>query len=364
MIIPTIRFRKGAPEIIDQTLLPGDYRIIRLTTVALVCEAIKKLRIRGAPALGIAGAYGLLGAIEEKWGSGDGFFFDDEAGHDRISSFPDSVTVKDIQEHLDQAKDIIGATRPTAVNLSWALGRMAKLYKGEWDSPGALLKALLHEALTIYREDLEMCKALGAHGAELIKDGDGVMTHCNTGGLAASGFGTALGVVFAAVESGKKVHVYADETRPLLQGARLTAWECAQRNIPVTVLVDGASASLMSRGMAACAIVGADRIAANGDTANKIGTHNLAIVAARFNVPFYVAAPSSTIDTALSDGSKIPIEMRADHEVKSFAGVEVAAAEAGAFNPAFDVTPSELIAGIITEDGVFRPPFEFKSKDR
>lgn len=361
MIIPTIRLKKGAAEIIDQTLLPVEYRIIRLASVADVCEAITALRIRGAPALGIAGAYGLLVAVEERWGGDGVYFFDGDTGLDRVGAFPGTVAVEELRAVLERNKDVIAATRPTAVNLHWALERMAAVYRREWESGGAMLRALLDEAVAIHDEDLNMCRALGAHGAELLHDGDAVLTHCNTGGLAASGYGTALGVVFAAVESGKKIRVYADETRPLLQGARLTAWECARRNIPVTVLVDGASASLLSREKVSCVLVGADRIAANGDTANKVGTLNLAIVAKRFGVPFYVAAPSSTIDASLPDGTKIPIEERPADEVKTFAGVSVAAREADVYNPAFDVTPGELIAGIITENGVARPPFDFSA---
>jgi methylthioribose-1-phosphate isomerase len=202
-----------------------------------------------------------------------------------------------------------------------------------------------------------MCFAIGRHGAALLDDGDSVLTHCNTGGLATSGYGTALGVVFAAVEGGKKIHVYADETRPLLQGARLNAWECAERGIPVTVLCEGAAASLMREGRVSCVIVGADRIAANGDTANKIGTLTLAIAAGRFGVPFYVAAPSSTIDPAIADGSAIPIEQRAEDEVRLFRGVAIAPGAARAYNPAFDVTPRDLITAFITEKGVIQPPF-------
>ena len=224
-----------------------------------------------------------------------------------------------------------------------------------------MLRALRDEAVAIYNEDLDMCRALGRHGSELIEDGASIMTHCNAGGLATSGFGTALGVIFAAVEAGKSVRVYADETRPLLQGARLTAWECRRRNVPVTVLVDGAAASLMGRGGVSCVVVGADRIAANGDTANKIGTCTAAVLAKRFDVPFYVAAPTSTIDTSIKSGAEIPIEERPADEVLSFAGVQVAPEEADAYNPAFDVTPAELISAIITENGIFTPPYSFEA---
>jgi methylthioribose-1-phosphate isomerase len=258
---------------------------------------------------------------------------------------------------LDRNTRILHDTRPTAVNLGWALARMKSVYARVWEAPVNMLKALYDEARAIYHEDIEMSLAIGRHGAALLKDGDSVITHCNTGGLATSGYGTALAVVFSAIEGGKRIHVYADETRPLLQGARLNTWECIDRGIPVTVLCDGAAASLMNTERIACAIVGADRIAANGDTANKIGTHGLAIVAKRFGVPFYVAAPSSTIDPAIRTGADIPIEQRPEAEVREFRGVIVAPNGAHAYNPAFDVTPNELIAGFITEKGIVHPPF-------
>ena len=354
--LPTIRFVHGAVELIDQTLLPERYEIMRLETVDTLCDAIKRLCVRGAPALGVSGAYGLLLAVEEKWRDGDRYFFDMEGT--RLDTLPAEADLDTVRGVLDQAGDTLVATRPTAVNLGWAVERMRGVYRGEYADAAAMLQACYDEAIRIYEEDLEMCITLGRHGAELLSDGDGVMTHCNTGGLATSGFGTALGVVFAAVDGGKKLHVYADETRPLLQGARLTAWECAQRDIPVSVLCDGASASLMSRGLVQCVIVGADRIAANGDTANKIGTLNLAIVAKRYDVPFYVAAPTSTIDNSLPAGDAIPIEQRMQEEVKGFHGVKTVPDAAGAENPAFDVTPADLIAGWITEKGVVHPPFE------
>jgi methylthioribose-1-phosphate isomerase len=354
-VIPTIVFRKGAVELIDQTLLPTEYRVLRLTTVEDLCEAISVLRIRGAPALGVAGAYGLLLAVEDKWPLHDAYYFDMDG--DNVDAFPPIATVEAVRKVLERAAKQIVATRPTAVNLGWAVERMKKIYDGEWEVPVEMLRALHREALEIYREDVDMCMAIGRHGAELLGDGDNVITHCNTGGLATSGFGTALGVVFAAVAAGKKIHVYADETRPLLQGARLNTWECEQRGIPVSVLCDGAAASVMSRIKISCAVVGADRIAANGDTANKIGTLGLAIVAKRYGVPFYVAAPTSTIDMSLASGEAIPIEERAEGEVKKFAGVVTAPNSARAVNPAFDVTPNDLIAGIITEKGVMHPPF-------
>ena len=355
-ILPTIALKKGAVEMIDQTLLPLEYKILRLTRVEDLCEAIKALRIRGAPALGVAGAYGLLLGVEEKWRQHDGWYFDDDGT--QLDAFPEIATIEAVQQNLDINATILHDTRPTAVNLGWAIDRMRRVYTRTWDNPRDMLRALYNEARAIYTEDVEMSLAMGRHGAELLKDGDKVITHCNTGGLATSGYGTAVAVVFSAVESGKKIHLYADETRPLLQGARLNTWECIDRGIPVTVLCDGASASLMSEEQIACAIVGADRIAANGDTANKIGTHNLAIVAKRFGVPFYVAAPTSTIDTEIATGADIPIEQRSPDEVKQFRGVIVAPEEAMAYNPAFDVTPHELIAGYITEKGIIQPPFD------
>ena len=273
----------------------------------------------------------MLLAVEEKWRQHDVYYFDQEEA--RLERFPQIATVAAVQRHLDNAAEQIVSTRPTAVNLSWAVDRMRSVYRRDWKTPVDLLAALHSEAMAVYNEDLEMCMAIGRHGAEVLKDGDNVLTHCNTGGLA------------------------TDETRPLLQGARLNAWECDQRGIPVSVLCDGAAASVMSRGMVSLAVVGADRIAANGDTANKIGTLNLAIVCKRFEVPFYVAAPSSTIDTSIPDGAAIPIEERAEREVKEFQGVVTVPENARAVNPAFDVTPHDLIAGFITEAGVIQPPF-------
>lgn len=353
-ILPTILFKTGAVELIDQTRLPADYTILRIATVRDLCEAIASLRIRGAPALGVAGAFGLLLGIEERWPRSGGHYFDMDGAS--VDDGP-QASIAELVSVLDEVGETIASTRPTAVNLRWAIDRVARVYRRSWESPNELLQAIYDEAMAIYREDLDMCMAIGRHGATLLESGQSVLTHCNTGGLATSGFGTALGVVFAAVEAGKNIHVYADETRPLLQGARLNAWECEQRGIPVSVLCDGAAASIMSRGLVSCVIVGADRIAANGDTANKIGTLNVAIVAKRYNVPFYIAAPSSTIDTSIPNGEAIPIEERAEDEVKRFSTVLTTPAGAKAVNPAFDVTPHELIAAFITENGIVHPPF-------
>lgn len=335
-VLPTVRFADGQLRIIDQTLLPTRYEIVSLTTVDAVCEAIRALRVRGAPAIGIAGAYGVLVAVE-----------DARAGD-----------IAGVRAHLEAAASQIGATRPTAVNLAWALSRMRTAWMREVEAR-ALRVTLAREADAILNEDLAMSAAMTAHGAALIQDGDAVLTHCNTGGLATGGGGTALGAVFAAAAAGKNVRVFANETRPLLQGARLTAWECAQRDIPVTVLVEGAAASLLSTGRVASIWVGADRIAANGDVANKVGTLGLAILARRAGVPLYVVAPSSTIDTTLPDGTHIPIEHRAHDEVVRFGGVSTAPEGIGAYNPAFDVTPAELIDAIVTERGVHRAPYRF-----
>jgi len=349
--------------LIDQTLLPERYEVIALGRVASVCEAIYMLRVRGAPALGVAGAYGVLVAVEEEWG-GDGYFFDsdverDDAAETRFDSFQRNASVEALRRRLSEMSEKIASTRPTAVNLGWAVARMRRVFESPWSNCSSMLTALQREADSILEEDIAMCRQLGEHGSTLLDDHVGVITHCNTGGLATGGFGTALGVVFAAAASGKAIHVFADETRPLLQGARLTAWECIQRDIPVTVLVDGAAASLLASGQVHCAIVGADRIAANGDTANKIGTLGLALLAKHHEIPFYVAAPTSTIDSGLATGDQIPIEQRPAMEVLQMGGRDIAPSGANAYNPAFDVTSHDLISAIVTETGVHRPPYQF-----
>jgi methylthioribose-1-phosphate isomerase len=312
----------------------------------------------------VATAYGLLVAVEEKYGRGAHIFHSgiDDAGALRSArlDMPGTIDAGELRTALDAAADRIVSTRPTAVNLSWAVNRMRRVWQGEDDSH-AICQRLITEADAILHEDLEMGRAMTSHGATLLHDGDSVLTHCNTGGLATAGIGTALGAVFAAVARGARVCVFADETRPLLQGARLTAWECRERGIPVTVLVDGAAASLLASGQVSCVMVGADRIAGNGDTANKIGTLGVAIAAKQFNVPFYVVAPSSSIDRSLRDGSAIPLEHRADSEVTSIAGVSHTPSQISTYNPAFDVTPAEFITAIVTERGVHRPPFGFGS---
>ncbi|HET6463110.1 MAG TPA: S-methyl-5-thioribose-1-phosphate isomerase [Candidatus Krumholzibacteria bacterium] len=362
--IPTVRFANGRMRIIDQTLLPSRYEIIALANLDAVCEAIKSLRVRGAPAIGVSGAYGLLVAVEEKWGKNARMFDSgiNDAGEMRAArlDMPGTIDVKELCGALDAAAERIVATRPTAVNLSWAVNRMRSVWKNE-DDAHEICRRLITEADAILAEDLDMGRAMTSNGAVLLKNNDQVLTHCNTGGLCSGGIGTALGVVFAAVAGGAHVSVFADETRPLLQGARLTAWECRERGIPATVLVDGAAASLLSSGKVSCVMVGADRIARNGDTANKIGTMGLAIIAKQFKVPFYVVAPTSTIDRSLRDGAAIPVEHRADDEVVGFAGVRSAPTGVAAYNPAFDVTPAQFITAIVTERGVHRAPYDFGS---
>lgn len=361
--IPTVRFAKGRLRIIDQTLLPSRYEIAELGTLDAVCDAIARLRVRGAPAIGVAGAYGLLVAVEERFaGPGDAIFDSaiDDAGIQRVGfvHVPDTIDAVALRGALDHAAERIVATRPTAVNLGWAVQRMRSCWATASDTR-AICHDLIVEADAILREDLAMGRAMTEHGATLIGTGGRVLTHCNTGGLATGGIGTALGAVFAAAARGHDVSVFADETRPLLQGARLTAWECRERGIPVTVLVDGAAASLLASGEVSCVMVGADRIARNGDTANKVGTLGLAIAAAQFGVPFYVVAPTSSVDASLEHGPAIPVEHRAHHEVTHLAGVPHAPADVGAYNPAFDVTPARLITAIVTERGVHRPPYDF-----
>ncbi len=361
--LPTVRFSRGRLCIIDQTLLPARYEIAGLGDLDAVCDAIARLRVRGAPAIGVAGAYGLLVAVEEAAGQRGVPIFDsaiDDDGNPRagFANAPEGLDARALKDILDRAAERIVATRPTAVNLAWAVNRMRACWREHADARD-ICEALITEADAILREDLIMGRAMAGHGAMLIKSGDRVLTHCNTGGLCSGGIGTALATVFAAAARGDDVSVFANETRPLLQGARLTAWECRERGIPVTVLVDGAAASLLSSGEVSCIMVGADRIARNGDTANKVGTLGVAVLARQFGVPFYVVAPSSTVDASLCDGSAIPVEHRAHHEVTHLHGIAHAPADVPAYNPAFDVTPAEFITAIVTERGVHRPPFDF-----
>lgn len=324
----------GCLRLIDQTRLPTEYVQIDCLDVETVWEAIKVLRVRGAPAIGVAAAYGaVLGSRNEP---GDG---------------PEAV-----HRALRSTTAYLRTSRPTAVNLFRALDRMDQVAEASPElSPLALRERLLAEARAIHAEDRASCRAIGAFGAALIGDGQGILTHCNAGGLATSDYGTALAVVFTAHEQGKAVHVFADETRPLLQGARLTAWELQRRGIPVTLICDSMAAQVMKEGKVQAVIVGADRIAANGDTANKIGTYGVALLARAHGIPFYVAAPCSTFDPSLADGSAIPIEQRDPLEVTHGLGRQTAPKGIDVYNPAFDVTPAPLINGIITDRGLIRP---------
>ena len=324
----------GHLRLIDQTRLPVELVEIECRDVETVWEAIKMLRVRGAPAIGVAAAYGVCVALQQARGG-------DEAA---------------LSDRLKQAVDYLATSRPTAVNLFWALERMQKAAGRLAGQPTtAIVAGLLAEARAIHEEDRQMCRAIGRHGAELLRDGQGVLTHCNAGGLATSDYGTALAVFFAAAEAGKTLHIYADETRPLLQGARLTAWELQQRGIDVTLICDSMAAVVMREGRVQAVVTGADRIAANGDTANKIGTYGVALLAAAHDIPFYVAAPSSTFDLSIASGAEIPIEQRDPREVTHGFGRQTAPDGIAVYNPAFDVTPARLIAAIICERGVIRP---------
>ncbi len=324
----------GFVRLIDQTLLPTEFRQVECRTVGEVWEAIKVLRVRGAPAIGIAAAFGaVLGARESH-----------------------ADTFEGLRRHLTKATDYLATARPTAVNLFWALDRMKRVAdKSRFLTIPLLKERLLDEALAIAEEDRAVCRAIGRHGAPLILEGGGVLTHCNAGALATADYGTALAVMFAAHEQGKRFRVFADETRPLLQGARLTAWELMQAGIDVTLICDSMAAVVMRQGKVSLAVVGADRIAANGDTANKIGTYGVATLAKEHGVPFYVAAPVSTFDLSLPSGDSIPIEERKPEEITHGFGRQTAPEGVKVYNPAFDVTPARLIAGIITERGVISP---------
>lgn len=336
--IPTLYWVGGADghlRLIDQTLLPNEFREIDCHDAESVWEAIRSLRVRGAPAIGVAAAYGVCVGLRETHQTDEQKFF----------------------AELDRVAEYLIASRPTAVNLAWAVNRLrgvAASMRGA-HAPAAIHARLLAEARAIHEEDRQMCRAIGRFGAALLSDGQGVLTHCNAGGLATSDYGTALAVFFAAHEGGKKLHVYADETRPLLQGARLTAWELAQRGIETTLICDSMAAQVMREGRVQAVVVGADRIAANGDTANKIGTYGVALLAAAHEIPFYVAAPSSTFDLSLSDGSQIPIEERDASEITHGFGRRTAPEGVRVYNPAFDVTPARLIRALVCERGVIEP---------
>lgn len=324
----------GYLELIDQRRLPTEFVKLQCRDVETLFEAIKTLAVRGAPAIGVSAAYGLVLALQKL---------------DANESIEKSITaLKNACEHL-------ASSRPTAVNLFWALDRVWKA-TSEVKNLQQLREIVLREANAIYQEDVDMCRQIGQHGEKFIKDGSGILTHCNAGALATAGQGTALSPMFEAHKKGKKFKVYADETRPLLQGARLTVWELKQAGINVTVICDNMAGWLMKQGRINAVITGADRIAANGDTANKIGTYSLSILAREHGVPFYIAAPSSTFDLNIKSGAEIPIEQRSAEEVITFAGTQTAPSGVSVYNPAFDVTDVHDITAIITEKGVIEKP--------
>ncbi|MCD8144404.1 MAG: S-methyl-5-thioribose-1-phosphate isomerase [Oscillospiraceae bacterium] len=324
-----IRFSQNTLYLLDQTRLPTEEVWRSYRDYRPVAEAIRTMVVRGAPAIGCAAAYAMALAAMEFEGK------------------------PDYAEHMAQAERVLADSRPTAVNLFWALERMRPLWQA-----GAGSERLCRAAVAIHQEDAAMCRAMGEYGAALIPDHARILTHCNAGALATGGYGTALGVVRAAFAQGKVEMVYCDETRPLLQGARLTAYELTADGIPATLITDNMAGALMAQGKVDCVVVGCDRMAANGDFANKIGTYSVAVLAKHHNIPFYTALPSSTVDVSLPDGSGIVIEQRSPEEVLSFQGVQTGPAGVQVWNPAFDVTPHDLLSGIITEKGVLRPPFD------
>ena len=336
MPIETFSWQGDHVRMIDQTRLPGERVEIEIRTVAEMVEAIQKLRIRGAPAIGIAAAMGLVAALRPHRDDEDGF-----------------------RSKLEEYGRALAAARPTAVNLSWAVGRMSDVARHHPDmAAAALWERLEQEALVIFEEDRRMCRRIGESARGVIREKAGILTHCNAGGLATSGYGTALACAYVAQEDGKRIRVYADETRPLMQGSRLTTWELMESGVDVTLICDDMTAATMAKGEIDLVIVGADRIAANGDTANKIGTYGVAILAKEHGIPFYVAAPRTTFDFSLPDGSRIPIEERDPAEVTHGFGAATAPAGVKVYSPAFDVTPARYITGFFTDAGLLEPPYE------
>ncbi len=338
-MIPTLEWTPEGVRFLDQTRLPLEETYVLATTYQQVAEVITTMVVRGAPAIGVSAAMGLAMGVKSS----------------------QAATVPSLAAEFETMCRTLAATRPTAVNLFWAIERMKQLFSTVISVPGTTVetvrKALTEEALRMYDEDIAACRQMGAHGAPLLPVSGGVLTHCNAGALATCGYGTALGVIRAAVEQGHEIHVYADETRPFLQGARLTAWELMHDGIPTTVLCDNMAASLMRQGKIRAVIVGADRIAANGDVANKIGTYGVAVLAKEHGIPFFVAAPWSTVDLRTATGDAIPIEQRPEIEVTHHAGRQLTPHGVGIENPAFDVTPARYVTAIITERGVLRPPY-------
>ncbi|MGA3099378.1 MAG: S-methyl-5-thioribose-1-phosphate isomerase [Bryobacteraceae bacterium] len=338
-MVETIQWTGDGVVMIDQTRLPLEETYVTCRTYQEVATAIRDMVIRGAPAIGVAAAMGVaLGALQ--------------AGE------------ADFDAHMDTVCAALAATRPTAVNLFWAIDRMRRLYQGLRGKPVEEIRAaLVREAVLMREEDIAICRAIGRHGANLVPDGKTALTHCNAGALATAGYGTALGVFRAAIEAGKRIDVIADETRPFLQGARLTAWELQRDGIPCTLITDNMAGHFLKSGRIGCVVVGADRIAANGDVANKIGTYSVAVLARENHVPFYVAAPISTLDLSLPSGESIPIEQRAASEVTRFFGRQIAPDNIAVENPAFDVTPARYVDAIITERGVARAPYDLSLRE-
>jgi methylthioribose-1-phosphate isomerase len=336
MRLPTLEWRDDALILLDQTLLPEQVEFLVCRDVETVARAIEELRVRGAPAIGVAAAFGVVLAAQATG----------------------AASAAAVRGAVLAAIGRLAQTRPTAVNLFWALARMeTRLHASTGAAGPATTAGLLDEARSICEEDRQICRRLGVHGAALLGSDVCVITHCNAGALATVDYGTALGVIYAAQEQGKRVRVFSDETRPLLQGSRLTAWELSQAGIDVTVICDSMAAVVMRQERPDCVIVGADRIAGNGDVANKIGTYGLAVLAREHRVPFYVAAPVSTLDASLASGELIPIEERRPEEVTAAWGRRTAPAGVRVFNPAFDVTPARFVSAIISEQGIARPPF-------
>lgn len=341
-IINTLEWRQDHLRIIDQTYLPKRTVFIDLRDVGRTWEAIRKMRVRGAPAIGITAAYGLYLGLKETTENSYASFW---------------IEVERVEEYLKGA-------RPTAVNLAWALNRVKNTIHANKEKPIAELKEIaLRTAITIHEEDKRVCKQIGLNGLPLLKTGANILTHCNTGSLATAQFGTALSVIYHGFERDNTIHVWVDETRPLLQGARLTAWELDKAGVPLTLITDSMAGFVMQKGKVDIVIVGADRIAANGDTANKIGTYSLSILAKEHKIPFYVAAPVSTFDAGTPSGESIVIEERDPREVTSIGDVPIAPSKIQAYNPAFDVTPAANITGFITEKGILKPPFTDSIRD-
>lgn len=340
----------GVVCMIDQTALPQEVVTLRLTDEEQVAEAIKTLKVRGAPAIGVSAAFGIALAFSR-------LLREQGGGDENRAVTPQQA--QELQERLHSVSDLLARTRPTAVNLFWAIERMraSAALSGDYSLP-QLVQRLRDEAQAIADEDFEACRQMGLYGAQLIADGDSLLTHCNAGALATAGWGTALAPIYAAHKAGKTLHVFVDETRPILQGARLTAWELQQEGIPLTLITDNMAAHFMRKGEIKAIFVGADRIAANGDFANKIGTYGVAVLARAHAIPFYVVAPLSTIDLKLPSGEQIPIEQRNPTEVTAIRGTQVAPAGVHVANPAFDVTPHSYVTAIITERGIARPPYD------